>query len=77
MCVCVRARARVFKGTCTEASCYLVELHCGDDPFKVKKKILKKARSLDLSAPVVSSEAKNDILQFAGKEFASEPLISS
>ena len=30
-----------------------------------------------LSALVVSSEAKNDILQFAGKEFASEPLISS
>ena len=43
----------------------------------MKKKILKKARSLVLSALVVSSEAKNDNLQFAGKEFASEPLISS
>ena len=41
-----------------------------------EKKILKKARNLVLSA-LVSSEAKNDILQFAENEFASEPLISS
>ena len=40
------------------------------------KEILQKARSLVISA-LVSSEAKNDILQFAGKEFAAEPLISS
>ena len=25
---------RKVKGKCTEASCYLVELHCGDNPFK-------------------------------------------
>ena len=51
---------------------YLVELHCGDNPFKVKKNTEEGEESVLLA--LVSSEAKNDILQFAEKEFASEPL---
>ena len=57
---------------------HLIELHCGDNPFKEKTQL----KSL-VSSAIVSNEAKSDILHFAEKghkrfeEFVSDRLLSS